>query len=164
MPPRAAAVRGLVDSIPHGEVGPLQSLAAADVQGAWIGGGGGDRADRSGRFRVEDRRPHASVVGRLPDAAVVHPDVEHVRLARYSYGGNGTAAAEGTDEPPAQAGEQGGVVPLRCGAGGDQDGKRDNPCEAFHASPSIPPRPLTHPLRGRRFMVVLPSPEAAWIA
>src|SRR5258705_13308928 len=111
MPPRAAAVRGLVDSIPHGEVGPLQSLAAADVQGAWIGGGGGDRADRSGRFRVEERRPHASVVGRLPDAAVVHPDVEHVRLARYSYGGNGTAPARRAPVPPAPARGPGGGVP-----------------------------------------------------
>ena len=82
MRPCLAGVGGLVDAVADGEVRARQALAAPDVQDVRIGGRDGDPPDRSGRLVVEDRFPRAAGVGRLPDAAVDHADVEGVRLAR----------------------------------------------------------------------------------
>ena len=75
-----------------------------------IGRRDGDRADRAGRLVVEDRRPGAAVVGRLPDAAVDDADVERVRLAGDAVERLGPAGAVRPDVAPAQLGEHLGSV------------------------------------------------------
>src|SRR5439155_9583751 len=102
--PRLAAVGRFVDAVAGGQVGPLQTLAAADVDDVGLGRGDGERADRSGRLVVEDRLPGPSGIRGLPDAAVVDTDVEDVRLAGHSRGADGAAAPEWADHPPTQAG------------------------------------------------------------
>ncbi len=127
MTPGAPAVRGLIDPVSYRQVGTLQAFAAAHVQGLGIRRRDGDRADRAGRLVVEDRRPGAAVVGALPHAAVVHPDVEHVGRAGDAGGSDRAAAAKRADQAPAQRGIQRGVVLLRGGprpTNGRQEGKR----------------------------------------
>ena len=70
MRPGLAGVGGFVDAVAGRQVGALQAFAAADVDDVRIRWRQRDRADRAGRLVVEDRNPGASVVGRLPDAAV----------------------------------------------------------------------------------------------
>ena len=83
MRPGLAGVGRFVDAVADGEVRARQPFAAADVDDVRIGRRDGDPADRSGRLVVEDRLPGAAGVGRLPDAAVDHADVEGVRLAAH---------------------------------------------------------------------------------
>jgi hypothetical protein len=100
--PRLPAVGGLEDPVAGGEVGALQPLAAAGVDHVGVRFGDGEGADGAGRLVVEDRRPHAPVVVRAPDAAVVHADVERPRPRRDAHGRDGPPAAERPDHPPAQ--------------------------------------------------------------
>ena len=60
--PGLAGVGGFVHAVAGGEIGALQSFAAADVDDVRIGLRDRQRADRSGRLIVEDRRPDAAVV------------------------------------------------------------------------------------------------------
>ena len=110
-------VGGLVDAVAVGEIGPLQALAAADVDDVRVGRRDGEGADGAGRLVVEDRLPGAAVVGGLPDAAVVDADVEDVGLAGHAGGADGAAAAERADHAPAQAGVERRGEGLRGGAG-----------------------------------------------
>ena len=128
MRPGLAGVGGFVDAVADGEVGPLQALAAADVDDVRIGGRDGDGADGAGRLVVEDRIPGAAVVGRLPDAAVAHADVEDVRLAGDAGGGLGASAAMRADRAPAHFLKELGIV-----AGGTtQQQRRQQENPAFH--------------------------------
>src|SRR4051794_10841779 len=68
--PRLSGIGGFVDAVSGGEIGPLQSFAAPDVDDVGVRRRDRDRADRSGRLLVEDRFPGEPVVVRLPDAAV----------------------------------------------------------------------------------------------
>src|SRR5262249_41069394 len=97
MRPRRSGVSGFVHAVADREVGPGQASPAADINDFRIARRDRDPADRSGRLVVEDRRPRAARVRRLPDAAVAHADVERVRLARVSRGGLRAAGAEWTD-------------------------------------------------------------------
>ncbi len=108
MRPGLAGVGRLVDAVADREVGPRQPFAAADVDDVRIGRRDGDPADRSGRLIVEDRLPGAAGVGRLPDAAVHHADVEGVRLARMAGGRLGPPGAKRADVAPPHLGEQAG--------------------------------------------------------
>ena len=107
--PRLAGVGGLVDAVAGREVGALQPFAAADVDDVRVRRRDRDRADRAGRLVVEDRRPGAAVVGRLPHAAVDGADVEHVRLRSErppppSCGRRGTGRSCATASPNTCAG------------------------------------------------------------
>ena len=108
--PALAAVAGAIDAVAGGEVGALQALAAADVDDVGVRRRDGDGADRAARLVVEDRRPDAAGVVGPPDAAVVHADVEDVRLAGDADRGDGASAAERADAPPAQLLEKLGVL------------------------------------------------------
>src|SRR5262249_12612465 len=99
--PRLAAVGRFVDAVAGGQVGPLQALAAADVEDVGVGGGDGQGADGAGGLVVEDRHPGAAGVGRLPDAAVVDADVEQVRPAGHAGRADGAPGAERADHSPA---------------------------------------------------------------
>src|SRR6185437_3639127 len=59
MRPSCAAVGGTVDPIADGQVGTLQSLAAAGVDDVRIARRYGDRTDRTGRLAVENWAPGA---------------------------------------------------------------------------------------------------------
>ena len=101
MRPRLSGVARFVDAVTGGEIGTLQSLAAAYVDDVRIGGSHRDRANGAGGLIVEDGRPDAAVVGGLPDAAVVDADVKDIGLIAHADGGNGAPAAEGPDHAPA---------------------------------------------------------------
>jgi len=103
--PRAAGVGGLVDAVTDGQIGPLQSFAAADVDRVRIGRRDGNRADRSRRLIVEDRPPRPTGIGRLPHAAVHHADIERVRLRRNAGGGFRAPATERADVAPRELAE-----------------------------------------------------------
>ncbi len=106
MRPRFPRVRRLVDAVADGEVGPLQALAAPDVERVGARRGDGEGADRARGLVVEDRRPHASRVRRLPDPAVVRGGVEDVRVAGDAACRDGAPAAKRADHSPAHLREQ----------------------------------------------------------
>src|SRR5215831_3511677 len=101
--PRFAAIERFVNAVADGKVGALQSLAAAYVNNVGIGRSQRDRADRAGRLIVEERLPGAAVVVRLPHAAIIHADVEDVRLCRNARRAHRSAAAEWSDITPAES-------------------------------------------------------------
>ena len=70
MRPGFAGVGRLINAIADGEIGAMQSLAAAYINDVGVGGGHGDGADRLRRLGIEDRVPGAAVVVRFPDAAI----------------------------------------------------------------------------------------------
>src|SRR5207237_7211145 len=96
-PPR---VGRLVDTVADGEIGPNDAGAGPDVDDVAIGGRDGNGANRSGRLIVEDRLPRRTVVGGAPYAAVVEPDIEHVRLAGHAGERARAARAGAGDRPP----------------------------------------------------------------
>ena len=124
MRPRPAGVRRLVHAVARREIGAVQSLSRSHVDDVRIRDRDVDRADRARWLLVEDRRPHAAVVGGLPDTAAHHADVEHVRLARNSGRGLRASAAERSDVSPAErdtAGIEGG---LRRECAGERERRR----------------------------------------
>ena len=115
--PGLARVDRLVNPVPHGEVGPLQSLARGDVDDVWVGFRHRDRPDRTRGLVVEDRRPGPAVVVGLPDAAVADADIEHARLRGDAGDGPRPAGPERADRTPAHPGKGLGVDGLGQGAG-----------------------------------------------
>ncbi len=107
MRPRAAGIGRLVDAISDREVGALQSLAAAHVDHVRIGRRDRHGADRLGRLTVKQGHPRQPEVRRLPHPAVVHADVEHVRLLRHAGRADGASAAKRSDVAPTQVAEVG---------------------------------------------------------
>src|ERR1017187_8684513 len=80
----------------------MQALAAGDINNVGVGWGDGDGADRLRRLVVEDRRPGATVVIRLPYSAVDLAHVENIGLAGNASCGAGAASAKRADHPPVQ--------------------------------------------------------------
>src|SRR5258706_8592828 len=103
MLPRSAAVCGFIHAVAGREIGPLQALAAADVDHVRIRRRNGDIADRSGRLVVEDRFPCSPGVVGLPDAAVIDADVKDVWLRRYPDRSDRSSAAKWPDHSPSHA-------------------------------------------------------------
>src|SRR6185312_5898881 len=127
--PRLAAVGGLVDAVAGREIGTLKSLAAADVDDVGIRRRNRDGADRARRLVVEDRRPRASEVVRLPDTAVDRADVEDVWLIGNAHCGLGAAGPMRTDHAPAHLVVHARIDPrclLSAGANRGDDGKCEN--------------------------------------
>src|SRR5947209_17558195 len=104
MLPGLAAVGGFVDAVADGEVGPLESFAAADVDDVGIRRREGESADGAGGLVVKDGFPDVAVVGRFPDAAIVGRHVEDVGLGGEACYADGASAAEGADHAPTQGG------------------------------------------------------------
>src|SRR5260370_4555325 len=73
MRPGFAAVGGAVHAVADGEVGPVQSLTASNINDVRIGSRYGKRANRSGWLLIEDRGPSAGEVVGLPYSSVTHP-------------------------------------------------------------------------------------------
>ena len=114
--PGLAGVGGLVHAVAHGEVGPDDSRAGADVDDVGVRRRHRDGANRAGGLVVEERRPGGAVVGGAPDAAVVEADVEHVGLARRTGERPRASGPRGSDRAPMHLG--GDVGRLGGGAGG----------------------------------------------
>src|SRR5439155_12506463 len=105
-----------------GEIRALESFAAADVDDVGVGRRDRDGADGSGRLVVEDRRPDAAVIRRLPHAAVHGGDVEDVGLRRDAGCGFRAPAAERPDVAPAELLEEVRLILLGARTGpGTQD-------------------------------------------
>ena len=102
MRPGLAGVGGFVDAVADRKIGPMQSLAAADINDVGIGRSNCDGADGLRGLVIEDGIPGAAVVVRLPDAAVHLADVKHIRLAGNSRGGAGAPATKRPDHAPVQ--------------------------------------------------------------
>src|SRR6266545_655574 len=111
--PGLPAVQRLVDAVAHGEIRPLEALAASDIENLGIRGGDGERANRARLLPVKERRPDAAVIGRLPDASVVDADVEDIRPARHTRRPDRAPAPERPDAAPAHLGEESGIEWLR---------------------------------------------------
>src|SRR6185369_10627561 len=76
MSPRLAAVGRFVHTVAGGEIRPLQSFTTADVDRVRVRWRDCECADRARWLIVEDWFPRVTVIGRLPDAAVVHSYIE----------------------------------------------------------------------------------------
>src|SRR5215469_13811337 len=81
--PGLAAVRGLVDAVANRQIRPMQPLPAADINRVRIRQRNRNRPDGSSRLLIEDWRPRATVIVRLPYPAIYHAYIEDVRLARH---------------------------------------------------------------------------------
>jgi len=88
----------------------MMPAAGSDVENVGRRGRDGDRADRAGRFVVEERLPVVAVVARAPQAAVIEADVKNGGLARSRSHGAPAAGPEGTDRAPAEGGAQVGSL------------------------------------------------------
>src|ERR1035437_5025535 len=100
--PRPSGVRGLVHPVARRKVGAVQPLARSHIDDVRVRGRDLDCADRARRLFVEYRLPHAAIVGGLPDAAIHHAHVKHVRLAGNAGRGLRATAAERADVPPTE--------------------------------------------------------------
>ena len=104
VPPALAAVGGFEDAVADRKVGPLQALPAAHVNDLGVGGRHRDAADRPGGLVVEDRPPGQAIVVGLPDSAVIHADVEDVRLTGNARRAHRAPGAERADHSPFEPG------------------------------------------------------------
>src|SRR6185369_5236685 len=100
MSPRFATVSRFIHAVAGGEIWSLQSFTTADVDRVRVRRGDCERADRARWLIVEDRFPGVAVIGRLPNAAVVHSYIEDIRLAGNAGGADRPAGAERTDHAP----------------------------------------------------------------
>src|SRR5215472_452098 len=107
--PGLAAVSGFVDAVANRQIGPMQPLTTADINRVRIRQRNRNRADGPGRLLVEDRRPRAAVVVRLPNPAIYHAYIEDIRLARHSRSRLGPPAPIGPNPAPVQRLEEGRV-------------------------------------------------------
>src|SRR5258708_38108253 len=82
MRPSFSRISGLVNAIANGEIGPLQSFTAADINNVWIGKSNSHSSNRAGWLLIEDGSPSGPVIGGLPHATVANADVKDIRLAR----------------------------------------------------------------------------------
>ncbi len=70
MRPRLPAVDRLIDAVADGEIGALQSLAAAGINNSRIARRYRKRTDRTRRLPIEDRHPRASGIFSPPNSTV----------------------------------------------------------------------------------------------
>lgn len=86
----------------------MQTFTTSDINNVRVRRRDSNRTDGACGLLVKDRLPGATVVIRLPDAAVAYADIEDARLARYAGNGAGTSATERADPSPVEGGEKGG--------------------------------------------------------
>src|SRR5580693_971533 len=79
----------------------MQPFTARDVNNIVIRRGDGDSTDRLTGLLVEDRRPGAAIVVRLPHPAVHRADIEKIWLVRYAGDRPRPAAPKRPDHAPA---------------------------------------------------------------
>src|SRR5437588_6869669 len=104
MGPGFSGVSRFVDAVADGQIGSMQTFAAADVNHVWIRSRHGDGANRTGWLIIEDWLPGPPVIGRLEDAAIDLGHVKCVRLRRDAGDRVRSAAAERPDIAPSHGG------------------------------------------------------------
>src|SRR5258705_12507861 len=130
MRPCATGVVRSVHPVAGREIGANDPGAGTDVDDVGRRGCDGDRADRAGRFAVEERLPVVAVVARAPQAAVIETDVEERRTAGRRRERARAAGTERTDRAPAEGGAE--VGSLGAGARGTQRRKAKSHKECAH--------------------------------
>src|SRR5271169_584985 len=123
MPPGAARVRRLVDTVAYRKIGPAQTFTAADVNRIRIRWRDRQRSDGSCRLVIEDGIPGAAEVRRLPDSAVVRRHVEDIRLAGNTGDRHGASATKRANHAPVKFLIHRRVILL----GKKREGKKHNP-------------------------------------
>src|SRR6266513_1438095 len=111
--PCLAGIGGFVDAVAGRKVRPLNSFSAPDINHVRIRGRHREVADRASRLLVEDGCPDATIIGRLPDAAVVDADVEDIRLTSNARCPNRPPAPERPDHSPLKTGVKRWIDSLR---------------------------------------------------
>ena len=124
MRPGAAGVVGPVHAVAGREIGTDDAGAGTDVDDAGRRGRDGDRADRAGRFVVEERLPVVAVVARAPQASVIEADVEDRRTAGRRRERTRAAGAERADRAPPKRRTE--VWSLRRGSRREEREKTEN--------------------------------------
>src|SRR5258705_7176199 len=130
MRPCATGVVRSVHPVAGREIGANDPGAGTDVDDVGRRGCDGDRADRAGRFAVEERLPVVAVVARAPRSAVIETDVEERRTAGSRSHGAPAAGPERTDRAPAEGRAE--VGSLGAGARGTQRRKAKSYKECAH--------------------------------
>src|SRR6267378_8689243 len=110
MRPGVTGVVRSVHAVAGREIWANDPGPGADVDDVGRRGCDGDRADRAGRFVVEERLPVVAVVARAPQAAVIEADVKNGGLAGRRSHGAPAAGPERTDRAPAESGAQVGSL------------------------------------------------------
>ena len=80
MCPRFAGIGRFINAVTVRDVWTVQTLAAAYIDDIRIRRGNRERPDGTRRLVIEDRKPNAPSVRRLPNTAVVLCHVENARL------------------------------------------------------------------------------------
>jgi len=102
--PGFAAVGRFVDAIADTQVGPLQALAAADVNHIGVRRRDGERADGAGRLIVKDGGPYPAVIRGLPYSAVIDADEKDVGFAGDGRRRRRCARPDAANAAPAEPG------------------------------------------------------------
>src|SRR5205085_4393962 len=100
MAPRLSSICRFVDAVTHRKIGPLQTLAAANINDVWTGRRDSYITDRAGRLIIKDRHPCAAIIVCFPHTAVVYTSIEEIWLARHSHSANGAASSKWPDAAP----------------------------------------------------------------
>src|SRR5690348_12082444 len=106
MCPVFSGISGFVNSITGGQVRPLQTFSAANINHIRIGKSHSKRPHRTGRLIVKDRVPSVPKIRGFPDAAVHRGDIKDVRLMRHAGNSYGAPAAKRSDATPAHLAEK----------------------------------------------------------
>src|SRR6266851_4744459 len=118
MLPSLAGVSGFIYAVANGEVRPVQTFTAADINNVGIRRCDCQGADGAGGLIVKDRLPCATVIVSLPDSAVANAYIEDAGLAGNAGDGARASATIGADGTPVQRLEQPGInLGERCGLG-----------------------------------------------
>src|SRR5579859_4492062 len=161
MCPGLAGIGGLVNAITHGEIGPLQALAAAHINNVGIGSRYGYGANGAGGLLVKNGSPRSAVVGGLPHSAVAHAYVKDIRLAGDAGGGLGASATKGANAAPVQRLQIVRIHLLRKGHGQSSQTENDEKTQDHKTAKSVHNMP---PERQRRIPQNSPEAKArTWI-
>jgi len=104
--PGLARIGRFVNTITDRKIRPMQPLTAADINYVWIRRRYRNRADRARGLVVKDRLPRATVVVGLPNAAIAHSDIKHIRLAGHSGDSACASTTVGADGAPVEGFQQ----------------------------------------------------------
>jgi hypothetical protein len=124
MPGRAAVGR-FINAVAERETGTNVALAGSRINRLRIGGSHGQRPDRCYRLSIENRSPHRSGIGRLPNSAIDRAEIKGGGIARHAGHGHRASTAERADQAPFEPVQQ-----LRrntlgdCREGGQQNGRQ----------------------------------------
>jgi hypothetical protein len=80
----------------------MQPFSAADIDYVRVRNRNSDSTDRSCGLLIEEGRPGAAIVIRLPDAAVDYSYIEYIRMSRNSGGSLSATTSIRADSAPVE--------------------------------------------------------------